>query len=406
MTQTALKGLGLSGTNLERAADHNQRITLHAIRVNQSLTRIDLAQITGLTPPAIANITRRLLDDNLILHAGQRRGGRGQPPTNLVINPDACSAIGLNVDRDHITIVIVNFAGRTLARVTRDVAFALPDEVQAFWRKSIGPLIAEAGVERARIVGIGVAIPDQLGSIDLPGRPDAYAAWETCDVEQLFAEPLALPIFIENDANAAAMGELQLGHGQHLSSFFYILISSGLGGGLAIDGAYFRGQNGRSGEIGFLPAGGSHGDAQIQSHVSLSGLGRMLASEGFALTDVLHVADRDPGVDRVVGSWTAQSVAMLAPALRTVSCVVDPSAILIGGRLPAEDIDRLAAGLNTELKTNAASMPAIAPVERAMLSEDAPAVGAAILPLSYFLLPKPTALWKDQDKREATERAV
>ena len=66
----------LSGTNLERAADHNQRVTLHAIRLGGSLTRIDLARITGLTGPAIANITRRLLQEGMIEEAGQRRGGR------------------------------------------------------------------------------------------------------------------------------------------------------------------------------------------------------------------------------------------------------------------------------------------------------------------------------------------
>jgi len=56
-------GMSLSGTNLERAGDHNQRVTLHAIRVNGPITRTDLADITGLTPPAIANITKRLMQD-------------------------------------------------------------------------------------------------------------------------------------------------------------------------------------------------------------------------------------------------------------------------------------------------------------------------------------------------------
>ena len=394
MTETKLKGLRLSGTNLERAADHNQRITLHAIRVNQSLTRIDLAQITGLTPPAIANITRRLLDDDLILDAGQRRGGRGQPPTKLVINPDACSSIGINVDRDHITFVVVNFAGKTLARLTYEVAFALPQHVLKFWKTSIDQLIVQAGVDRGRIVGVGVAIPDDLGLVDLPGRPPGYEAWESTDVEQLFAEPLGLPIFIENDASAAAMGELQLGHGQHRSSFFYILISAGLGGGLAIDGAYFRGENGRSGEIGFLPAGPAYGDDQIQSHVSLSGLGRMLEAVGLNLADMLHVEARKPDVAAIVDQWLQKATEMLAPPLVAVNCIVNPSSILIGGRLPARDIDRLALGLNAALARSRTTVPAIAKVERAMLAEDAPAVGAAILPFSHFLLPKPNALWK------------
>src|SRR4051812_19615920 len=119
MTAQPRDSIRLSGTNLERAADHNQRVTLHAIRVNGSLTRVDLANITGLTPPAIANITKRLREEGLITAAGRRTGGRGQPPTNLIINPDACYAVGINIDRDHITLVLVNFAGETLARRSR-----------------------------------------------------------------------------------------------------------------------------------------------------------------------------------------------------------------------------------------------------------------------------------------------
>ena len=90
-------GPQLSGTNLVRAGDHNQRVTLHAIRVNGPITRTDLADITGLTAPAIANITKRLLHDGLIMEAGHRRGGRGQPATKLVINPDGCFSVGINM---------------------------------------------------------------------------------------------------------------------------------------------------------------------------------------------------------------------------------------------------------------------------------------------------------------------
>ena len=64
----------LAGTNLERAGDYNQRVTLQAIRVNGELTRVDLARLTGLTTPAIANITHRLLDDDLIVEVGRLHG--------------------------------------------------------------------------------------------------------------------------------------------------------------------------------------------------------------------------------------------------------------------------------------------------------------------------------------------
>src|SRR3546814_13609376 len=120
----------LSGTNLERAADHNQRVTLHAIRVNGSLTRVDLAAITGLTPPAIANITKRLLGDGLIEEAGQRRGGRGQPPTKLVIQRDACHETGIKLAPEPIPLAPVAFAGQTLAPVSEEVESAMPVRVR------------------------------------------------------------------------------------------------------------------------------------------------------------------------------------------------------------------------------------------------------------------------------------
>ena len=124
------QGPELSGSNLQRAGDHNQRVTLHAIRVNGPVTRVALAQQTGLTPAAIANITSRLLKDRLILTAGRMHGARGQPATKLVVNPDSCFSIGLNVDRDHITLVLLDFAGRVHARSSREIYFAQPATVR------------------------------------------------------------------------------------------------------------------------------------------------------------------------------------------------------------------------------------------------------------------------------------
>lgn len=390
----------LSGTNLERAADHNQRITLHAIRVKGSLTRVELAGITGLTAPAIANISKKLLAEGLIEEAGQRRGGRGQPPTKLVIRPDACHAIGINIDRDHITIVLVDFAGTILDRVSEEIDFALPAQVQALYRDSIDGMLKSAGVDPARLVGIGVAVPDQLSSVDLPGRPDAYGEWESVRMADLFSTPHGPPVFVENDAAAAAMGEMQLGMGQQINSFFYILLTAGLGGGLVVDGNYVRGANGRSGEIGFMRArpveGTAEGgpDQQLQSIVSLSALTKALAAEGHTLADAF--ASTSEAAAACLDRWIDVAAGQLVEPLAAVNCLINPAAVLMGGRLPGPLVERLAERTAARMQA-LDGMPALAPVARATLSEDAPAVGAAILPFSHFLLPKPGALWKAPD---------
>jgi len=399
----------LSGTNLERAADHNQRVTLHAIRVLGPLTRVELARVTGLTGPAIANITKRLLQDGLIEEAGQRRGGRGQPPTKLIVKRDACYSIGVNIDRDHITIVLVDFSGQTLIRVFEEVDFALPDQVRALYRRSIRNMLRKANVDVAKVVGLGVAVPDDLGLVDLPGRPASYATWENIDISALFDEPFDLPAFVENDATAAAMGEMQLGHGQNNNSFFYILLSSGLGGGLVIDGAYIRGADGRSGELGFMrvpqPGTDSHAEEQIQTLVSLSGLAKCLEARGYALSDVMQ-ANPDAGVQACLADWIERAAHELTVALDAVNCLINPAAILLGGRLPTPQLDALAARTDALMRERASLLPAVAPVTRAALSEDAPAVGAAILPFSHFLLPKPGALWKAQGSPDAAVDAA
>lgn len=393
----ASSGARLSGTNLERAADHNQRVTLHAIRVCGSLTRVELAGITGLTPPAIANITRRLLQDGLIEEAGQRRGGRGQPPTKLVVRRNACYSIGVNIDRDHITIVLVDFSGRTLARVSEEIAFALPDHVRSLYVRSIEQMLQSADVPASKLVGIGVAVPDDLSLVDLPGRPPEYAAWDGIDMASLFAEPVDLPVFVENDAAAAASGEMQLGLGQKHGSFFYILLSSGLGGGFVVDGVYVRGADGRSGELGFMLAtDGKGGREPVQALVSLSGLARHLEAAGHDLAEVMHRTRISPELSACIGAWIEAAAQRLCTPISAICCLINPATVLVGGRLPSRFVEQLAERVNALMQEQAHVLPAIAPVARAALSEDAPAVGAAVLPFSHFLLPKPGALWKTQ----------
>jgi predicted NBD/HSP70 family sugar kinase len=389
-------GRNLSGTNLERAGDHNQRVTLHAIRVSGPVTRADLSQMTGLTAAAIANITKRLLRLRLILEAGTTRGMRGQPATKLVINPGCCFSMGLNVDRDHITLVVVDFAGVVRARSSHEVKFALPHEVQSFFQRTAKKLLAKAKIDPSKLVGIGVAFPDDIQRASLPEQPAEYAVWGTVAVDRLLASALPVSIFVENDAAAAAIGEMHFGLGQQYQSFFYVLITAALGGGLVIDGHYFRGATGRSGELGWMQRDGpSDTQRQLQNIVSLSALYLQLAEHGYRVASPRDLLKLDEPAQRIIDAWIDTSVDALENTLVAINCLVNPEAILIGGRLPAALVDRLAGRLNERLRTYAAKIPSVALIARAAMSDDAPAVGAAILPLSDRFLPTRFALMKN-----------
>lgn len=386
-------GPSLSGTNLERAGDYNQRVVLQVIRRNPDITRSEIATMTNLTSPTIANITGRLFDSELIVDAGRRTGARGQPAVRLRINPDGCFAIGLNIDRDHVTLVSLDLAGTVRSRFTHQIAFAMPEDVVEIVRAGIAEIYQTDVIRTDRVLGVGVALPDDLGRVVLPHRPEGYERWGDVDLQALLADVVPWSIHIDNDAAAAAIGEAQFGSGLDHASFFYILVSAGLGGGIVTDGTYYRGATARSGEIGFLPLAGDPRRV-LQDVVSLSALTERLDAAGMPIADLDPTQSLPAAYAAHLAAWLDDASTALVPALTAINCLLNPAAILLGGRLPDELLDRLAGEAHRKLSEAAPNIPASAPIRRATLSRDAPAVGAAILPFLDRMLPSDAILIK------------
>lgn len=299
--------------------------------------------------------------------------------------------MGINIDRDHITIVSLDLAGTVLTRATLEVAFAMPEEVGAWLRGEVALIRASKLIDERRMLGVGVAMPDDLGRVTLPHRPSAYDSWNDTDVQAMVENIVPWPVHIDNDAAAAARGEAQFGSGMVLSSFFYVLISAGLGGGLVIDGNYFGGACARSGEIGFMPDVTRRAEGQtVQDTVSLSAIYARLDAAGIAVDGINVLTRTDGAVTAIVERWIDDAAQSLIEPLIAVSCLIDPGAVLIGGRLPATLVNALVARLNVMLA--GAMLPSPAQVIRAAMSDDAPAIGAAILPFLDQILPSEAIL--------------
>ncbi len=367
------------------------RAVLQAIRLSPGTTRVDIARQTGLTAATIANITGRLSEIGLVRVIGRKLGGRGQPALQLTVDPEGAFAIGINIDRDHLSLVTLDLAGAVRSSVTREIAFALPEDVLRFVADELDAAIVAGGLDRERILGVGIALPDELGSIAIPGRPAGYHIWSKTDIAHLLTDLLPWPIHCDNDAAAAALGEAEYGTGFDNPSFFYLLISAGLGGGLVIDRRYHRGATNRSGEIGLMPdPGAGRPGACIQDTVSVSALLDRLASGGHPVAGAEALADLSEAAAPIIDDWLAASVRALTAPLIAVTCLLDPNAVLIGGRLPMPLIERLAAELTTAFATmELTARPTIMPTA---MARDAPAIGAAILPFLDRLLPSDAIL--------------
>ena len=379
-------GLSPAYLKLDIDANHNQRVVFQEIRTRKRVTRSELANVTGLTKPTIVNVSRQLLQAELILESERATRGRGQPAWVLELNPDGAYSVGLNIDRDHLTLVALDLSGQIRGRVSAEINFASPDETQAFFADAWQTLAARSKIPLNRVVGLGIALPDDLGTLAFPGKPPAYRIWEDIDVAGLFRQTYPGPTFVENDAVAAAIGEAQFGHGLEAPSFVYVLISVLLGGGIVINRNYFRGENGRSGEIGFMQVKTEAGETcSLQDVVSIGALSERLKDRGLTIARPDDLNHLDSAGAAIVDQWLEEACGYLMSIFAQIRQFIDPDAIMLGGRLPEHLLDRLAT-LCQQAQENARSAQWI-DIRRAKLSSDAPAIGAAILPFQTLLFP-------------------
>jgi predicted NBD/HSP70 family sugar kinase len=246
------------GTNLDRVGGFNDAVVLDAIRRGERLSRVELAEATGLSGQAISNIVRRLQDAGLVREAGRLRGaGIGKPRTLLELEATGQYAVGVHLDPVVLTVVLLDLTGEVVARrriepPTADDPGVLIDGIAA----TIETVIAESGAPRDRVSGVGIAAP---GPIDaergMVVEPPNLSAWHLVPLRDELRERTGLPVLLDKDVTAAASAEKWAGGG---GSFVFFYLGTGVGAGIVIGDEVVRGASSNVGEIGHViadPAG-------------------------------------------------------------------------------------------------------------------------------------------------------
>jgi len=217
---------------------------LDAIRSAEPLSRVELAAMTGLTEAAVSMTVRRLLEEGLLVETGRTPTG-GKPRTLLRLDPAARLSVGIHIDEHATTYVLTGQTGGVVSRLARPVpadtvepdADAMVDSLVT----DIGVLLDGSGVDRARCLGIGLVWASPRVVLGPPG-----------DLDRRLAEVTGLPVFVENDATAAAVGEYWVARVGPTRAFAALYMGGGIGAGIVIDGVALRGTKSTAGEFGHL----------------------------------------------------------------------------------------------------------------------------------------------------------
>jgi predicted NBD/HSP70 family sugar kinase len=344
---------------------------------------------------------------NLVIEAGEPfvTQATGRPGTGLKLDPEGAFFLGAEINVEQIHLVLINLEGSIIYRRTKKlrskkraaVCRDLVNLVGTTWSVQL------AGSDRLRGLGITVsALVDIHGVI----RNAPTFGWQDVDLKEAIASQLDIPIFVENDANGAALAELSFGRRKGQSDLCLLLLGVGVGGGMIFDRRIFRGSNGFAGEVGHLslvPASNSQAEGMgfLETHLGRDALlasyrragGKVKGLEGF-LRDLRKKVPSAQNVVKVWGEW-------LTLAIRNLADLFNPKRVILAGPL-AELFGYVEEDVRQRLRERC--FPTVANLEIALSSfgNDCCAIGGAALVFDRIFSVPDSNFLKDFDLKESS----
>ncbi len=296
-------------------------------------------------------------------------------------------ALGLDLGGTKMAVAAVDGTGTIHARTT------LPTEAERGFDRAVSRLanaldaiLAQAGWPAGDVRGIGIGcagpVDPACGLID---NPYTLTGWNGCDIVTPLRQRFGVPVRLENDADAAALGECFVGAGRGFDPVVMLTFGTGVGGAAIVHGVIYRGANGEHPELGHIPVlpesppcycGRSGCLESLASGTAIGAAGQIV---GFADARAVFAASRtgDPAAAAIVD----RALAAAATAAWTICHTFLPQRLVLGGGIMDEHFDLFAAAIDRALApATQFTRPAVS-VARAALGNDAGLVGAAALAL-------------------------
>ena len=231
----------------------NTAVVLDILRRYAPLSRAELAARTGLNRGTVSIIVNNLIEEGFVQETDLQSSKIGRPGMLLMLNPKGGFAVGLEIGVDFISVILTDFVANVLWR-SRVLSDPEEDQIRVIDHASdLTQQAIDVGVEQGlRPLGIGMGVP---GLVDIRQGKLVFAPnlqWINVPLRLMWSQRFDQPIFIENEANAAALGEYYFGVARGVDNFIYLSTGIGLGGGVLIGGKLFRGSSGYAGEVGHM----------------------------------------------------------------------------------------------------------------------------------------------------------
>jgi predicted NBD/HSP70 family sugar kinase len=364
----------------------NERSVLDLIHRRGPLSRAQVARVSGLSKPTVSLALTGLLEARLVREVGRSRGERGPSALLYELNPSAGWVVGIDVGRRWARAAIADIAGHVVARRDERAKVAsaktLIGQIGSIARRLAG----DAGVEWSQVTHAVLGSPGVFDPVhgyvamapNLPG-------WGRHGLVEEVRAVLGTNVTFENDVNLAALAEREHGHGRNVANFAFLAVGTGIGLAVVIDGHLYRGAHGAAGEVAYLPLG--MGDPRdpanrrrgaFEESAAAAGVVRLAKEAGMRMpitAERIFTSARRG--DAAAGRVVKVEAQRLALAIATITPVLDPEMVILGGGI-GRNGDLLLEPIEQELRQ---LLPFRPRVVVSALGEDAVLQGAVAIGL-------------------------
>jgi predicted NBD/HSP70 family sugar kinase len=362
----------------------NQTRVLRLLKDRGNLSRAELARFLKLTRSTLTFVTGELVERGLVTEAGQSSVAQptGRPGTPLKLNPDGAFFLGAELAAEHIHSVLINLEGSIIYRETAELASKKPESVSEELVRMVERIWSGQlrGSERLRGLGVSVsALVDAQGVI----RIAPTFGWNHFDMKSALKSRLDLPVFVENDANGAALAELSFGRRVGQTDLCVLRLDVGVGAGMIFDRKLFRGSDGLAGEIGHLTLnptklGQAEGWGFLETQLGRDGLLASYRRVGGAAknleTFLRDLRKENPLAQKTVRAWGE----WLTLAIRNLADLFNPQLVVLSGSL-AELFPFVEEHVKTRLRQRCFPTVEKLEIEVSSFGKDSSALGGAAL---------------------------
>ncbi len=367
-------------TEIQLADDHKRLLQL--LRIDMPRSRIELSRLLDINNGTITRLSRELISLGLVSEAATQASGRGRPSIPLSLRPDGAYAIGAATHPGWVDICVVNFANQPLAQKSCPWKEGSPHQFAKLLANEVAAITANLRLRHARFLGFGVSVPGF--SVGIPSRRHTVQrlhSWRAHDLSALLGDALDGPVWIENDANCAAIAEFYQSETRKGASMLVIFLGHGVGGGCISSDQLFLGEYANAGEIGVLYP-------LDQPRPSAVDLVHTLQAKGCGPIALFNLEKHLDQHKKIIAAWIERAAKQLELAVLSGIAWFDPASIVISGTLPDRVLIPLATKLNEVSWKTRLGTRTIPPIRASRLQGRAAAVGAAFLPIHHTIAPQ------------------